>query len=415
MGFFRETIKNVREWWSNRVYRGNINNTVLDDEDGWIPLVTTAQSELQFDSMTIENIRMVSRYLYWLNPYYRGLVRTYVKYIAGRKFLITSDVDREKAAWTAWDKKYRFRRMFRKMVRVFFRDGDEFIYYPSWKMIDADLIRGEENNGAGITTDQFGNVLYYSLRSDAWSARLEPQDVQHIRDCDDNQLRGVPYLLPLMVKTDQLNKWLNDRILLNRIRSSIALLRKHTGASPTQVKNFADSKVTGTRSPKTTAYGETLRKKIFEPGSCVDASNTEYEFLSPNVDARDVSEDGRNIGLTFAAMTGLPEFIVRGDASNSNYASTMVSEGPAEKEIEDWQDFFEEEIRAIWREVMRQAGIKDPSEPLINFPPIISRNKLEETQRNEVLLANGVISVEEWRRREQVDNELMNEEINGVL
>jgi hypothetical protein len=39
-------------------------------------------------------------------------------------------------------------------------------------------------------------------------------------------------------------------------------------------------------------------------------------------------------------MTGLPEFMITGDASNGNYASTMIAEGPGEREIEDWQDFF---------------------------------------------------------------------------
>ena len=87
----------------------------------------------------------------------------------------------------------------------------------------------------------------------------------------------------------------------------------------------------------------------------------------------------------------------------------MVSEGPGEREFEDWQDFFEEEIYELSRFVTGSEEM-----PSIKYPPIISRRTKEETDRNKTLFDSGVISLEEWRRRENVDSEKMDEEINGA-
>ena len=147
----------------------------------------------------------------------------------------------------------------------------------------------------------------------------------------------------------------------------------------------------------------------------IDATNIDYEFLEPKVQAKDVSEDGRNIRLQFSAMTGLPEFMVSGDASNSNYASTMVAEGPGIREFEDFIDFFRDIITyEIWPKVMTQAGINSFSDPSITIPPLISRDREKETRVNQILFEAGVISLEEWRRREGVDIEKMNQEIESI-
>ena len=193
----------------------------------------------------------------------------------------------------------------------------------------------------------------------------------------------------------------------------MALIRKHKKVTPNQVTSFADLK-------KHTSYtdqaGESWRKFRFQPGMVLDASNVDYEFIAPSLQARDVSEDGRNIRLSFSAMTGLPEFMTSGDASNSNYASTMVAEGPGIREFEDWIDFFTDVISYdIWPTVMEQAGLKSWSVPRITVPALIARDRKKEAEVNEILFQNGVISLAEWRRREGLEDEKMQREIDSVL
>lgn len=409
-------LKAIKEWWTgNNFYKGNISSHILDEEwkEGWQQLLSEASTN-SIDNITLSDIRSVSRFLFLVNPHYKGLIKTYIKYIAGKKFYITSDDERANEIWLDVAKKNSWNNKFKEIVRRFFRDGEVFFHLGGWYFIEPDNICSDKPGVEyGILKEGKEIVGYYVQVAPGQYEFFEASEILHIKDTDENQMRGIPDLLPIMVKAKQLDKWLDDRILLNRIRSSIALLRKHK-ASPTQVKTFADSQATSGESPKVTSYGASLRKKIPEPGTVLDTTNIEYEFLKPDIQAKDVAEDGRNIGLCFSALTGLPEFITRGDASNGNYASTMISEGPAEKEMEYWQDFFESYIAVIWKKALSNNGYSEiiMPEPMFSFPPIISRNAKEETERNQILHEHGVISTKEWRRREQVDNDQMDEEIN---
>jgi len=345
--------------------------------------------------VAVRTARELSRKLVKNNPNYLGMIRTYVKYLAGRKFSITCDDEDAQKKWDDFAKKYRFSQLFKRLVFAFFQDGEAFIYLPEMILIRPEYVTVLDGS--------------YKLRNGGKEIIIPAEEIQHVKNIlFDDERRGECYLSSLQKRVDQLSRWLDSRVLLNEIRSSIALIRKKTVA-PRQNKNFSDANVTSTCSPKYTEYGD-QRRKIFSPGSVIDATGIDYQFLAPNVDAKDVAEDGRNIGLTFSAMTGLPEFMVRGDSSNSNYASTMISEGPAEKEFEDWQDFFQIEIEKLW-----ESEISMDVMPTIVFPPIMSKNKKEETERNKILLESGVISVEEWRRREQLDSDLMELEINAAF
>lgn len=418
-----KTKKLLETWWYGSSYGGsNISNEITDDEVyGWKQLGREAKSwkERYINEITLEEIRDMSRYLYLTNAHYRGILRQYRKYIAGKPLKISGEQERENKIWKVFQKRIKWRKFFKEAVLRFFRDGEVFLYIPTWQFLDPNnIIASDPNISYGIETnpDNVEEVLAYWYRlGNKEEKRIEVEDILHIKESDSDEKRGIPYLLAIMAKTEAYDKWLGDRILLNRIRASIAIIRKHD-SGPAKVKTFADSKATSSQSPKDTSYGESLRKQIFEPGTIIDCSkNTEYQYLEPKVQAKDVAEDGRHILLSFSAATGLPEFMVTGDASNSNYASTMVAEGPGIREFEDWQDFFSEIIQEIWAKVMEQNGLNEGGEPQTTIPSLVTRNQLEEAKVNEILLNNGIISVDEWRRQLDVDTEKMEKEINGDL
>ena len=115
-----------------------------------------------------------------------------------------------------------------------------------------------------------------------------------------------------------------------------------------------------------------------------------------------------------AAATGLPEYMFTGDASNSNFASTMTAEGPAVREFESWQDFFEPVYLGIYRWVMKagaEAGqIKglepedvDGMEIEIAYPPLLARDELKHTRANQIRHDAKVLSREGWAGDDGID------------
>lgn len=415
MQIIKDAFKRIKEAVSfcGSIFLPNLSRSDIDTEsEGWSLLAQDAREKGSLTEEALIDVRHVSQFLFYLNPYYKGIIRQYIKYCTGRRFSVTSDNEREQSVWDAWKKETKFRTWFKELVRRFFRDGEVFIHLPFWSFINPDLVRDPGNADYGIEIDpDTCEPIWYHIEQETGFVSVPASEIIHIKSTDSDVLRGEPYLLPIMLTCHQYRGWLNDRLLLNKIRSSIALLRKHS-AGPTKISTFADAK-------KTTTNTAGDRVKTFKAGSIMDVGNVDdYKFLAPNVQAKDVGEDGRNLRLTLSAMTGLPEFITSGDASNSNFASTMVSEGPGEKEIEDWQDFFHEAIDEIWiavqkqgDEILARAKENNFSMPEVNFPVIISRNALDETKRDQILHDSGVISTLEWQRRERVDSTKMDEEL----
>ena len=98
----------------------------------------------------------------------------------------------------------------------------------------------------------------------------------------------------------------------------------------------------------------------------------------------------------------MPEYMLSGDASNANYSSTMVAEGPAVKTFEAMQaELIEADMEVMERALViaaaagRIAGATaDDILDLVSVaaePPLIkSENRLQEAQADQILLASGV-------------------------
>ena len=107
-----------------------------------------------------------------------------------------------------------------------------------------------------------------------------------------------------------------------------------------------------------------------------------------------------------AAALAMPEYMLSGDASNANFSSTMVAEGPAVKTFEEMQaDLIEADVEIMERQlqIAAKAGwiagateddilekVKVEAEP----PIIKSENRLEEAQADQILLHAAVMSKE---------------------
>lgn len=241
--------------------------------------------------------------------------------------------------------------------------------------------------------------------------RVPAKEMIHIKALADmNDLRGIPVLEVVAKRLTNYDQWEEYRLILNKMRTAIALVRKVTGTS-TQ----AEAIIRGRLSPRQEPHRlepqtqSARRETMFRPGTTLTPSpGVEYDFISPNLQARDASEDGRRFLMSIAAGVGLPEMLVTGDWSNSNFASSVEARTPAVREWGDWQEFFEGPFQQIYKWVI-DAAVEDLGLPedtsrdvTIQWPPLIAKDAFKETERNMNLWASGLMSKQTWSAREDL-------------
>ena len=117
----------------------------------------------------------------------------------------------------------------------------------------------------------------------------------------------------------------------------------------------------------------------------------------------------RNIG----ARWQMPEGLVSGDASNANYASSLVAEAPFNKAMETRQWYYRCAYKRLIERVLQSAAddgslpegenLLDKVEVSVEMPPVVPRNAKEETERNLALNQAGHLSNQTLAARENLD------------
>ena len=265
---------------------------------------------------------------------------------------------------------------FPELVLRTLRDGETLLQFfskddndkPSWKTTvrfrDVQLLTqppleyGGPGDGAsqGIKVDPLDpeKAISFYLKKSYTGNEIDTvpaEDMLHIKlNADSEQKRGESFLQAALPLFTYYGDWLKYRIILNKVRTAIVMIRKVEGGTSDDVKAIANK-----IAASSTAKNGEERKQFPGPGTVINASaGVDYRFENANIAAGDASEDGRNIKLGMAAATNMPEYVF-GDASNANYASTMIAESPFVKGIRFWQTFFEEHLKEIYRHVIQNA------------------------------------------------------------
>jgi hypothetical protein len=316
---------------------------------------------------------------------------------------------------------------FREHARRTWRDGESFLRIfheqhgpPSVRFIDPEWIgpTREAPDSQGIVTEPHDaeSPLAY-LRIDPATGDLAEAmpagDIMHTRiGVDSNEKRGVSLFAPLLDTLDQFQRWLQTELLARKLQASIVLWRRVQG-SPAEALRMSEATATGD-----TACGG--RRERFQPGTILTTNqSTDVQFLQPKTNFTDAVPLGRMLLLSVAAGAGLPEFMLTSDASNNNYASTMVAEGPAVKMFQSEQQFFSQEWSCLWRTVMRAgiaqghlpADLFERIEPGWTFPVVVNRDRTKERMTDARLVQTRVLSRAEVARRDGVDPSVMRCEI----
>ena len=243
---------------------------------------------------------------------------------------------------------------------------DEFIRLNRWHQRQQEIVRRKDRDGEcflrlftaadGTTRVRFVEPAQVAAPSDrtqdpsaSFGVQTDPDDVETVvgywidgrlvdaseiqhrkANVNANVKRGLPLFYPVRKNLRRAEKLLRNMSVVAEIQSAIAVIRKHTAATAAGlgqfVANQADLSVTSA------ATGRTSHFRRYAPGTILDAvAGTDYEFPAAGIDAARYVTVLQAELRAIASRLVMPEFMLTSDASNANYSSTMVAEGPAVK------------------------------------------------------------------------------------
>lgn len=411
---------------------------VSEEPGRWLLLGSAAGG---LDEPQRNDARTEARRLALHNPHARNILRLLEAYVTGPGLTLSHRarraggqaalVEEADALWSAFLSRNEAHYSPREHARRTWRDGECFVrrfssaeWPPAVRFVDPEVIgpTADDPDSQGIVTDPDDvetPVAYLCIdpSSGRLVERIGAAEMLHTRiGVDSNQKRGVTVFLPVLHMLECFNKWVETELLARKLQSSIVLWRKVQG-SPQQAAAFADGLAGGQGSEGVTGWS---RRESVRPGTILTTNHgTEIQFLQPNTNFGDAVPLGRVLLLCTAAGAGLPEFMLTSDASNANFASTMVAEGPAVKLFQSEQQFFGREFSRLWRWLMGEAvsqgrlpaGFFDDVEPVWTFPQLVNRDRPRERLADVRLVESQILSRSEVARRDGVDPQMMRAEL----
>jgi len=260
----------------------------------------------------------------------------------------------------------------------------------------------------GIETvrDDVETVLAYFVDGQ----RVPAAEIQHRKaNVDRNVKRGVPLFAPVRKNLRRVEKLLRNMSVVAEIQSAIALIRKHRGATRTAVQQFVSGQADVTH---TDSQGNTQNLRQFGPGTILDApAGLEYDFPATGIDASAYVSVLQAELRTIASRLVMPEFMLTSDASNANFSSTMVAEGPAIKMFARLQaSQMEADLEVMWhviKSAIAAGRLPHEVEQLIEIqvmpPTLITRDQVDEARANSIAFDAGILSPQTWSQRLGLD------------
>lgn len=286
-------------------------------------------------------------------------------------------------------------------LRVRFVEPDQ-VYQPDGKANDQ-----ASSWGIQTAADDVETVEGYWIDGKL----VKAEEIQHRKsNVDCNVKRGVPTFWPVRKNLRRATKLLRNMSVVAEIQAAIALIRKHqTGASAdisSMVSADADASVTNERTGKTTYH------RKYAPGTILDVNQgVEYDFPAQGIDA------GRYVAVLQAELRAIasrlvmPEFMLTSDASNANYSSTMVAEGPAVKQFQRLQFAMIEADLEVMDRVLDGAVVageldqttRDAIQIDVTPPGLTTRNRSQEVAADMQLVVGKVMSIHTCQLKNELD------------
>jgi len=306
-----------------------------------------------------------------------------------------------------------------EIVRRRDRDGEAFLRF--FTAPDGTLrVRFVEPDQIYTPPDQAGNPAarlgiltdpddVETVRGHFIDGRLvDAAEIQHRKaGVDANCRRGIPLFYPVRKNLRRAEKLLRNMSIVAEIQSAIALIRKHRQAAATGVQQFVAN-----QSSSLTTDHRPLTTHRYPPGAILDTSaNIDYDFPAAGIDAANFVAVLQAELRAIASRLVMPEFMLTSDASNANYSSTMVAEGPALRMFARLQaEQVCDDLEVMWRviDAAIAAGHLPPETAaqveIQAVPPNLAvRDQLKDTQRYKIESAAGILSPQTWSQLAGLD------------
>lgn len=221
--------------------------------------------------------------------------------------------------------------------------------------------------------------------------------VQHRKwNVDSSIKRGYPLLYPVRRNLIRASKLLRNMSIATEIQTAIALIRKHQQATKEAVRSFIAAKSDQVRG----ADGRTENVLKYGPGSIIDVPNGQEYTVPPQIDPSKTVAALQAELRSIASMLVMPEFMLTSDASNANFASTMVAEGPAAKNFESEQKTQIEYDLELLNDALEHAAnsgliTQDDLEQIkidVEAPAVSTRDGLKDAQIRQIDMGLGILS-----------------------
>jgi len=418
----------------------------VNDRDEWIPIgFGDDRKRIPFNTEEgLAEIRNRSRTICMMNPYAINLVENRVSYIVGDGLNIsainkdeedTTDLDDVDTTLDDFRKMQDFDELEQEVVRRADRDGEVFL--RRFPMPDGtteirfvepgDVSTPIEHREKGkpydygilVDPEDHEKRLGYFINKEFVPAEF----ITHIKlNVDRNVKRGIPTTFAVHDNLKRADKLLRNMSVVATMQAAISMIRQHDSSSNTSVRSFVNEQADATLYNQNN--GQTTNYQALGDPRIIDApSGVKYDFPAVGMNIAQFIEVLKAELRAIAARVVMPEFMLSSDASNANYSSTMVAEGPSVRNFSRLQNFFKSRMIELYERVVMHAiesklidlsladGIMS-REVLAEVmtieatsPTLAVRNRKEEIDANMVMVASKVMSVQTASELDGLDYE----------
>jgi hypothetical protein len=414
------------------------------------------------NDMQLRMIRAASRAFAISNPYWRGVEAYRMAYGVGTGHVYTvlprkeSGDERKELCRKVVDeiqtfcKVNKYRKRQEEKLRRLDRDGEFFmrlldnrddgilrVRFVEPLLIQTPPGMGPEGNvwfGIKFDGNDYEEPVGYYIRpanydggtltqsqGDLWRRLVPSSMMQHSKaNVDMNSPRGLPTTYVIQDRLTQALRTLAAMGKLVYYREKIALIRKRINAVLSTISPILNKNRTG----QSSGPGGVLRNIYQLPDAAVVDTNDQatYEFPSQNIETDKIVHSVKADLQSVAAALGIADFMLSADSAGGSFATALVKEGPVEKNVSRMQQDLIDDDLEVFASHLRLAAEHGrlPADALelvqidVQAPMAIGRNRIQDTQADEILVRNGAMSPETMSMRADLDffDEKMRREAN---
>jgi len=425
--FDDELLDNGQRVW-NKIHLGTL-------DPGAAALAYRSEVELN-------ELRNQSRYLCLTNEFAINAVENRISYVVGEGHVykvtpkageeVDQDVlDEAKAVLDGFLETSRWHARQQEMRLRLDRDGECFLRFfddpavgITVRFVEPEQVRtparlaGDRNVRYGIRhkPGDVEAVLAYYVDEE----EVDAAEVQHRRaNADFTAPRGIPVFYPVRKNLARAAKILRNMSTVAEIQAAIAMVREHVSGSQATIQQYVSQMADVQATDRTT--GRTRTYKEYPAGSILDhGPGTKYTFPASGIDVGRYVQALQAELRAIASRLVMPEFMLSSDASNANYSSTMVAEGPAVKMFERLQADTIWADLAVMKRVLRAAvaagrlpeNVLDLVDVDADGPSVRTRDRLKDAQADQILFTAGVMSAQTFAARHALDYSFEREQLD---